>query len=142
MDTAVEHDMRRGKPRGQDALQRLDVHPAEARGVRGVQPPDILLRGVGGELLQHGGMGELQAADSIEESSRHHLAGKLHEPQAAEQARPAQRRQLVLQELAEDHPVALQHLADPVPDDLLFIQGVTGRRLALDAEPEPLRGSR
>ena len=53
-------------------------------------------------------------------------------------------RQLVLQHLAEDHPVALEHLADAVPRDLLLVQRVPRLRSArgcVNQFPEPGRAA-
>ena len=114
-----------GSRDGRNDLERIHVHPAQGRGISGVHPENDILPGRGNQGLEGRGRGELEPSHAVEEPPGHDFPRKLHEAKAPKKARPSQGRQLFLEELPKDDPIALQRLPDALARILLFVQRVT-----------------
>ena len=66
----------------------------------------------------------MKPGDAVEEMPRQDLTRKLHQPQRAKEPRPLERRQLPLEQLAEEDAVAVEQQPYPLLIELFPIEGV------------------
>ena len=120
----AEYEVRAREARRKHPSKGFQRNSAEGSRVRGIDPVDRVLRKPALQDAESAGGDKLGPGNSREKISGENFPGQLHDPQGPENARPAQGRQLPLEDFPEEDAVAVQQQSRPVLPALFRFQKI------------------